>query len=112
MEVATVVQDNDAKYQSNPLALPHGFFYVRGPLGQKLGFGFWCGKCKLHIPGRLTTEVRHCGRVSAPPKGVLESIKLTKRGRRDLYEGLSQLEREAYDRFWANVKTVRKAITL
>ena len=63
-EMAMVIKDQDAIYQSNPLSLPSGFYLVKNPQGKRLGFGFYCKRCKLHIPGRAPADVSHCGKIT------------------------------------------------
>jgi len=63
--------------ESNPAGLPEGFFKVISAFKKELGFGFYCPKCKLHVPLLGTKgEVKHCGRVDVLPKGLLAGRKL------------------------------------
>jgi hypothetical protein len=78
-EMAMVIKDLDAFRQANPLSLPQGFYLAVTPptpshsKGRRLGFGFYCKKCGIHIPGRAPAEVKHCGKISALPRIIAES---------------------------------------
>ncbi|SRR6266852_1256698 len=62
--------------QDNPFGLPVGFFKVLSWRGESRGFGFYCPKCKLHVPGYAGREVRHCGTTSALPTGRFAWLKI------------------------------------
>ena len=69
----------EAAHEDNPLGLPHGFFRVISAIGKRqLGFGFYCQKCRLHVPllGRRH-EVNHCGHVEVMPRGFFASGKIS-----------------------------------
>jgi hypothetical protein len=54
--------------QDNPLKVPIGFHYVVGARGADEGLGFYCPKCKAHVPHHADA-VKHCGTVSTTPTG-------------------------------------------
>jgi hypothetical protein len=54
--------------QDNPLQLPTGFHYAVSSRGVDVGLGFYCERCKIHVPHHAG-EVKHCGTVSTPPTG-------------------------------------------
>ena len=54
------------KTQDNPLNLPAGFFEVQTAGGDKLGFGYYCPKCKLHVTHNAKA-VKHCDKVEEIP---------------------------------------------
>jgi hypothetical protein len=87
------------KTQGNPLSLPHGFFQAQSSSGRKLGFGFYCTVCKIHIPGRAPNQVKHCGKVSKMPAGLCYD-------RKARMKHLTLAERFDVQRFWWNLKTV------
>jgi hypothetical protein len=87
------------KSQTNPHNLPHGFYLAKSPEGRQLGFGFYCTKCKIHVPGRSPNQVKHCGKVSQLPEGLCYN----KTGR---LKFLTLAQSFAVQRFWWQVKTV------
>jgi hypothetical protein len=54
--------------QDNPLKIPVGFHYAVSARGEDAGLGFYCQRCKIHVPTHAD-EVKHCGTVSTPPTG-------------------------------------------
>jgi hypothetical protein len=66
------------KHQDNPLQVPIGFHKVVGDGGASLGFGFYCPKCKLHVPADAPLRVRHCGTFTTRPTGKLAVLKMSK----------------------------------
>ena len=73
-----LMTEEELARENNPLGLPEGFFEVISAIGKrKLGFGFYCPTCKLHVPllGKRGT-VNHCGRTDEQPKGLLAGRKL------------------------------------
>ena len=66
-----LMTEEELAHENNPLGLPEGFFKVMSAIGKRvLGTGFYCPKCKLHVPllGKKH-QVKHCGRVEAMPRG-------------------------------------------
>ena len=73
-----LMTEAELAHESNPLGLPEGFFKVISAVGKKeIGFGFYCPKCKLHVPmvGKHGT-VKHCGKVDVLPTGWLAGRKI------------------------------------
>jgi len=73
-----VVADIDKfnKTQDNPHGLPTGFFKVKTSGGTMAGYGFYCPKCKYHIPVmRTPQDVKHCGKVTLFPTGLFSFLK-------------------------------------
>jgi hypothetical protein len=62
-----IPDQSDNKRQSNPAQLPEGYHFVKKYNGENAGMGFYCDRCKLHVPSHAPDEVRHCGTVSARP---------------------------------------------
>jgi len=56
------------KRQAALVTYPTGFYLVETLVGDKMGFGFYCPKCKLHFPARAPQAVKHCGTVSRQPE--------------------------------------------
>jgi hypothetical protein len=54
--------------QDNPLKIPVGFHRVVTARGEDAGLGFYCERCKIHVPSHAD-EVKHCATVSTPPTG-------------------------------------------
>jgi hypothetical protein len=70
--------DEFNKAQSKAVSYPEGFHEVLTAAGEKLGYGFFCSRCKLHIPGRAPKVVKHCGRESKLPElpdGLVQWLK-------------------------------------
>ena|SRR5260370_12829407 len=72
-----LMTEEELARENNPAGLPEGFFKVISAFKKELGFGFYCPRCKLHVPllGKRGT-VKHCGRVDEQPKGLLAGRKL------------------------------------
>jgi hypothetical protein len=94
---ADILRSN--KMHANAANLPYGFFIAMSAQGRKLGFGFYCPTCKIHIPGHAPNQVQHCGKVSKLPQGLCYN-----KTARTKHLTLGQ--RIAVQRFWWNVKTV------
>lgn len=61
--------------QDNPLKVPNGFHYAVSSRGVDAGLGFYCERCKIHVPHHADT-VKHCGTVSTPPTGFFARRKM------------------------------------
>ena len=61
--------------QNNPFSIPSGFFKAYDTKGKRRGYGFYCPKCKLHIPGNAKNEIKHCNKVSQIPTGLFSWLK-------------------------------------
>jgi hypothetical protein len=56
---------------------PQGFFSVVNLAGKPAGLGFWCRRCRLHIPHGAHATVFHCGRIDTlNPEASLPTVKL------------------------------------
>jgi len=56
------------KRQAALVTYPTGFHLVETLLGDAMGFGFFCPKCKIHVPANAPRAVKHCGTVSRQPE--------------------------------------------
>jgi hypothetical protein len=64
------------KTQDNPGGYPTGFYRVKSTTGEEVGYGFYCPKCKYHIPVmRKQQDVKHCGKVTLFPTGLFSFLK-------------------------------------
>jgi hypothetical protein len=61
--------------QDNPLKIPVGFHYVVSARGEDAGLGFYCERCKIHVPHHADA-VKHCATVSTPPTGFFARRKM------------------------------------
>ena len=73
--------------QAKLVTYPTGFYLVETLVGDKMGYGFYCPRCKLHVPANAPRAVKHCGTVSRQP---------------ELPDGLFK-----WLKFFFNVKTVK-----
>ena len=62
--------------QDNPFGIPAGFHYARNSKGENIGFGFYCTRCKLHVPHYAPDSVKHCGTVSNRPTGLFARLRM------------------------------------
>lgn len=108
-EMAMIINDADAKLQANPKGLPNGFFLVQNPQGKRLGFGFFCKRCSLHIPGYAPAQVKHCGTVTELPKAIAGSTNRNAQReatKKEMQVKFSPVELIKAHWFWHNLKTV------
>jgi hypothetical protein len=77
-EIVTAPLAEFNKTQDNPFGFPEGFFKATDRKGQPAGFGFYCQRCRLTVPGGLdkASIVKHCGKRERIPEGLSQWLKL------------------------------------